>query len=417
MSLPQLWTTTNGRLELDLHYGQTQAWESNRRFIAVIAGTQSGKTSFGPQWMYREIKDRGPGDYMVVTPTYPLLEVKALPEFRRLFEQTLKLGRYYGSPVRRFEFSKAGAKRIFGLNADTTTVFFGYAADPESLESATAKAVWCDEAGQKKFKLASWEALQRRLSLNQGRALITTTPYDLGWLKVLHDKWLKGDKTIEVVNFASIMNPVFPREEYERARAELPLWKFRMFYKGMFERPAGLIYGAFKRDVHKIPRFVIPDDWQRYLGLDFGGVNTAGLFYAEHPISKQLYLYREYKAGEKTAAEHSRDLLKGEPMTPICVGGSKSEGQWRREFRMAGLPVNEPDVKEVEIGINRVFGAHARNEIFVFDDCEGYLAEKGSYSRALDKEGNPTEEIEDKSTFHFMDAERYIIGRIRRGIV
>ena len=41
-----------------------------------------------------------------------------------------------------------------------------------------------------------------------------------------------------------------------------------------------------------------------------------------------------YKAGERSAAEHIHHLLKGEPRTPICVGGSKSERQWRREFSL-----------------------------------------------------------------------------------
>jgi hypothetical protein len=80
------------------------------------------------------------------------------------------------------------------------------------------------------------------------------------------------------------------------------------------------------------------------MGLDFGGVNTAALFYAEEPGTKRLWLYREYHAGSRTAKEHAVALLEGEPMVPFCVGGSKSEGQWRREFRMAGLPVNAPDI-------------------------------------------------------------------------
>jgi hypothetical protein len=102
-------------------------------------------------------------------------------------------------------------------------------------------------------------------------------------------------------------------------------------------------------------------------------------------------------------------------MIPFCVGGGKSEGQWRREFRMAGLPVNAPDVSEVEIGIDRVYGAHKRNEIVVFDDLVMYRDQKTRYSRKLDANGEPTEEIEEKAKYHLCDAERYIVGRIRKG--
>src|SRR6266540_4871421 len=96
------------RMRLNFHPGQWKAWESVKRFVVVLAGTQGGKTSFGPHWLYREIQKCGAGDYMVVTPTFQLLELKALPELRKLFEITLRLGRYVGSPVRRFTFSEEG---------------------------------------------------------------------------------------------------------------------------------------------------------------------------------------------------------------------------------------------------------------------------------------------------------------------
>jgi hypothetical protein len=417
-----LYTVQGGKLALHLHWGQWQAWEARQRWVLVLAGTQSGKTSFGPLWLWREIQQRGAGDYLVVTPSFPLLELKALPEFRRLFEQLLGLGRYVGGPVRKFVFSPDGAERTYGSRTPST-VYFGHAQDPESLESATAKAAWLDEAGQKKFKLGSWQAIRRRLSLHEGRALLTTTPYDLGWLKQhLYDKAQKGDASIAVINFASTMNPAFPAAEFASARASLPPWQFRMMYMGLFERPAGLIYDSFNPATHTVPRFAIPDAWPRYLGLDFGGVHTAGLFYAAEPGTRRLYAYREYLAGGRTAVEHTAKLLDGEPGIPTTVGGSKSEDQWRAEFRaggtvagaaIPGLPVREPAVSDVEVGIQRVYGTHKRGELFVFDDLAGYLDEKATYSRVLDANGEPTEEIEDKSTYHLLDAERYILGWLR----
>ena len=64
----------------------------------------------------------------------------------------------------------------------------------------------------------------------------------------------------------------------------------------------------------------------------------------------------------------------------------------------------------MEVGINAVYGWHRRNSLFVFDDMYRYLDEKMTYSRKLDDKFEPTEEILDKSSFHLMDAERYIIG-------
>jgi hypothetical protein len=355
---------------------------------------------------------------MVVTPSFPLLELKALPEFRNWFEDILHLGEYKGSPVRKFTVSEFGQQKLFGDYGFQyrTKIFFGYAADPESLESATAKAAWLDEAGQRKFKLASYEAIMRRLALARGRILITTTPYNLGWLKQqIWDKWKEGHPDIDVVRFESIENPIFSREEWDSARGRLPSWKFDMFYRAIFTRPAGLIYENFNPEKHKCPRFAIPDHWQRYLGIDFGGVNTAGVFYAEDPETRILYAYREYHSGFRSARDHVQALLRGEATNLFCVGGSASEHQWRREFRQAGLSIRAPSVTSVEVGIDRVFEAHNQDRIRVFDDLTGYLDEKLSYGRKLNENGEPTEEIEDKSNYHFMDAERYIMSWLIAG--
>ena len=398
------------RYRFDRHRGQWRAWVSLARFVAVISGTQGGKTSFGPLWLHREIQERGPGDYLVATPTFPLLEVKALPEFRRLFEDVLGLGRYVGSPIRKFTFSEFGQRMMWGSSGHDwqTAVYFGHAASPDSLESATYKAAWLDECGQKAFKLGSWEAILRRLSIWLGRALLTTTPYFLNWLKTKIWDRRRSDPDIEVVNFRSIDNPAFPREEYERARRDLPEWKFRMFYKGLFTRPAGLIYDSFDERRHVIRPFAIPDHWPRYLGLDYGGVNTAAVFVARRPGTKTHYLYREYKAGGRTAKEHAEAIGEGEPDVLLAYGGAASEDQWRREFRAGGLAVKRPLVADVELGIDRVYGGHKRGELFVFESCSGYLDEKATYSRVLDGAGEPTDEIENKHDFHFMDAERYV---------
>ena len=321
------------------HEGQRRVLASKKRFILMLCGTQAGKTVTGPWWLLREIAMRGRGDYLVATPTYPLMQKKVLPEFLGLFKRRMQLGEYRVAD-RIFELNPRGQEILFGdISTDEPTqVFFGHAQDPDSLESATAKAAWLDEPGQKKFRLGSWEAIQRRLSIYEGRVLLTTTPYTLGWLKKeLHDK-AKDSGDIDLVQFASIMNPMFPRAEFERMEGIMPKWKFNMMYRGMFERPAGMIYDCFT-DEHEVPRFDIPASWQRFLGLDFGGANTAGVFLAKHPDTGVFYAYREYHAGSRTAKEHARKLL-SDSGAVTAFGGAGSEDNWRREFTAAGLKVH-----------------------------------------------------------------------------
>lgn len=410
-----------GELIVRLHPGQVEALSATERFVVVVAGTQSGKTSFGPFWLVEEIRQCGPGDYLVVTPDFQLLDLKLLPELRRYIEDTLHYGKYVQSPRRQIRISEAGEIGLFGSKQDKpTTIFFGYADNPESLESSTAKAAWCDESGQKKFKLDSWRAILRRLSLAQGRVLHTTTPYNLGWLyQKLYLPWKAGAKNIRVISFESIMNPAFPLEEWYRALSDLPKWMFDMFYRGRFTRPAGQIYDNFRHILgagHVIDPIPILDSWPRYVGVDFGGTNTTALFYAAVTGTPYMVLYKEYKAGQKTTRQHAVDMARNVPNKNSTEwwGGAKSEGQWRMEFAEQGINVGEPRISDVEVGIQAVYAAHANNLIKVFSTCTGYLDEKGRYSRPVDPLGNVIpDEIEDKHSFHFMDAERYAIGSVR----
>lgn len=398
----------NGKVKvhLNFHEGQSRAWSSDKRWVFLIGGTQVGKTCFGPHWLEREIQRCGPGDYLGVTATFPLLKLKMLPEFLYVFDTLFHLGTWR-------EGDKVFTSHDRHHGAEAWRVIFGSATNPESIESATAKAAWLDELGQLQFKREAWEATLRRLSLAQGRVLGTTTLYGLGWLKnEVFDPWQEGNPDIDVIQVDSIVNPAFPQAEYDRAQKTLPRWKFNLFYRGQFEKPAGLIYDAFDETVCKIKRFALSKDWPRYTGHDFGPNNTATVWYAQDPGTGYLYAYRSYHAGGLSAFDHAqkfKELSEGENIIKR-VGGAQHEEGWRESFTAAGWPIQKPREKDVEIGINRVYGWHQQNKLYVFDDLLDYLDEKTGYSRKLDDRYEPTEEIENKSHYHLMDAERYIIS-------
>ncbi len=432
-----------GEATLNFHAGQMRAWNSKKRIILVLAGSQGGKTSFGPFWLLREIAMKGPGDYIVAAPTFKLMSMKLLPEFTRLFKEDMSYGKLTGSGsfANRFLFNDFACRSMWGhVPKQPTQIFFGHAQDPDSLESATAKGIWLDEAGQKKFRLGSWEAVNRRGLIHQARILISTTPYALNWLKFLiYDPWKQAKQQglehprIDVVQFKSIENPTFPREEYDNAKATMPTWKHRMFYDGEFERPAGAIYDCFDTDTHVVKPFLLPDEWPRFVGLDFGGVHTAGVYLAEElrdtglvddsnqPIygekTGRYYVYREYPERarwvSKSSKNHVQEILKGEVMRPTAVGGAGSEDQWREEFRVGGLPVKEPPIKEVEVGIDRVYETIKQGQLLIFDTCIGTIDDMQNYSREVDESGEPTEKIEDKNEYHLVDAVRYIIAYLK----
>ena len=403
----------NGNIQtrLNFHRGQARAWDSLARFVVLLMGTQGGKTVFGVEWLKREIEntydaDDDTNDYLAVTATHKLMKMKMLPQLRYVFCTLWKMADYHA------------ADQVFEFHDTNIQIFLGSAQNPESIESATAKAAWLDEAGQNQFKREAWEAVQRRLSIaagDGGRVLITTTLYNLGWLKnEFYDRWMKKDPMVEVIQEDSIVNPRFPMVEYERARRNKPSWYFDMFYRGRYSRPAGQIYDVFNSEVHVVPRFDIDKNWPRYQGVDFAGPNgkTAAVWYAMDPTG-HFYLYREYLGTGKTAAEHVKEWKESEKANNEVIikrlGGSRGEEGWREDYSKSGCVILEPPVKDVEVGINSVYAFHKLSKMSVFDDCLGYIDEKQSYRRELDATYQPTMDIADKESFHFMDAERYIM--------
>jgi hypothetical protein len=420
------------RWEPRFHPGQWRAWSSTARFIVVLAGTQSGKSVFGPHWLLREIKERGPGDYMIVTPTFPLLELKVLVEFKRLFIDLQRLGGYVANPVRRFVFSDEGMRAVHGdawkKGDPKTQIFFGYAENPDSLESATLKGIWCDEAGQDAFKIGSWEALRRRASIHQARFLFTTTIYNLGWIKSeLYDPWVAGTKPdIDVIQFDSTENPAFPLEEYEERRATMPGWKFDMMYRGIFTRPAGLIYDCFDTRRHVLPSQTFPADWERVIGLDFGENNTAATVAVLDPKDDRVIVMREYHPGaaerRRTNEQHIGQITQGmardgfgKLLRVRAWGGAHGEKGWRDAFTLAGLPVMEPTPNDVEVQINRVYSALLKDQLFVTKDCPETIAQFGNYQRAVDDQGDTLPEIKEKAKYHLLDTVRYLVSQVKRG--
>lgn len=407
----------DGGLSLDFHSGQWQAWDSQARFTFVLAGTQGGKTTFGPPWLHREIYHaefgRGAADYLAVTASYDMFKLKMLPALRDYFEGVTEDGRYWAAD-RVIELRDPDTGKFKARRSDDDMwgrIILRSAEAGSGLEAATAAAAWLDECGMDTFTADTWRAVLRRLSLYQGRVLGTTTLYVLyNWLRTLYDEWRAGRKDVAFVQFSSIINPSFPKDEYERAVRENPGHVVNMQYRGEYDKPPGMIFDCFDSETMVIPPFAIPGDWPSYGGMDYGGTNTACIRLRHNPAADVFYLTHEYLRGGLTAEQHAANLIAWD--CAVWQGGAKSEGQWRREFRQAGLPVAEPVISDVWIGINKVYSTIKAGRFFVFDSCEGTLGQLGTYSRPLDKgTGEPIlDEIQNKAQYHFLDALRYALS-------
>jgi hypothetical protein len=350
-----------------------------------------------------KMQKSGYGDYLAVSSTFPLLEKKLQPVYIDFFEDTLGIGKFK---------AKKQVLEIDGGGIEGQ-IFFGSAKNPDSLESATALAAHLDEAGQDSFTKAAWEAVRRRLSRNQGDILISTTLYNWGWLKTdIYDQWLGGDKSINVIHFDSINSPGFSKIEWNRLKHELPPWKFDMQMRGRFTRPAGQIYSDFS-NAHIIDPIPIPSTWNWHVGIDPGSVHTAVIWVAESP-DHIFYIARSYLDGGMTTKEHAAKAKKFEEFKHVVrwVGGAGNEQQFRDDWTAEGIHVREPEVRDVESGIDRVIRLFKEHRLFIMNSENGenqpLIDQIRSYSRELDDNGQPTDRIQAKHNQHFCDALRYV---------
>lgn len=383
------------KMQIRLHSGQSRAWKSDARFVAMIAGTGGGKSWFGPIWLYREIQKYPKDGFLVVSPTYPMFQRIVLPRTKE-FLDTVTCGEY-----------RAG-ERIYYLPTGGK-VFFGSADNPFSLEGVHVRAAWLDEAGQ--MRREAWDVVLRRVGFHKGRILLTTTPYNLGWLKTeIYDRWKAGDRNYDVVQFASIMNPAYPEEEFERARDTLPDWKFRMFYLGQFARPEGLVYQEFDPAKHVVEPFRIPAGWRRIIGIDFGYNNpTAAIWLAVNPDGV-VYAYREYYQRNKLPQESGQEIKRLSQDERIELAAcDPSEPATIEEYRRLGIPARAAD-NAVKEGIEAVITLMKSNRFFVFRGLVNLLDEIENYRWAEKNEQLKDEPV--KEYDHAVDALRYAVMAI-----
>ena len=369
--------------------------------LAVIAGTGAGKTMTGYWWLHSRMESMPGYTWGMAEPTWQMLDkiiLNSSDPDRPTLEQYLRQVGHH--PI----FSKG--ERI--IKTDFGQIYLYTAENPNTMQGAPVKGFWLDEGGQ--MSLLAHETALQRCSMMQGQELITTTPYNLGWL--LTEVVRKKGAEIHVEQWRSIDRPGYPRERYEFMRQRLPAWRFSMLYDAQFERPAGLIYNTFNEAVCVIDRFPIPQSWLIYVGHDFGPDNPAALFTAIDTSTGFHYRYHEYLPGPGISpfkkVEEWKEITKGYNVIRR-VGGAPGEEDARQNYAPYGWPISLPSetIKHVEPQIEKVIALHQMNKIFVFRDMEYYLDEKRTFSRRVNDAGEVLEAIENEARYHLMACERY----------
>jgi hypothetical protein len=278
---PALWVVgADGRIHYNLHPFQKECRDDNTTtYLFFIAGSGVGKSSFIPIKLESWIKKNRGGRYLVVEPSYQMVETIARPYVMEYFEHTPLKGKW-DEKHRRY-------------SGNGFVIYFGSADKPDLLEGGQYDGIICDEIGG--YRRRVWQVLYGRVLLKEGQFFGLSTPYPgrtQAWIAdEPYEEWKHGNPQYKFVQCPSIANPAFPKAEFERLRRELPPDEFAMRYLGELRHAVGLIF-ELNEDSFVEPFEPTGEVW---VGLDFGFGHPTAFSYMTQ-VGDSCIIFREYQA-------------------------------------------------------------------------------------------------------------------------
>lgn len=371
---------------------QYDAFNFGTQFCAAVAGVQSGKTFLGAHWAGKKITEFPDKNGIIVAPTYKILQAATLKKFFDIFPE---LRNYYKEQKGEIQLPTGGV------------VYIRSADNPLGIEGITAHWIWLDEGGM--TSLLTWTVLRSRVSMTGGQILITTTPYNMGWLyQDFYLPFKNGmDSQLSFFSWRSIDNPYFSKEFYKAEQSRLSVQEFARRYMGEFTKMSGLIWDLPEEQIVE-PLDVNVKTEARIMGTDWGFRNPTGLSVI-YVKDNCFYIVDEWEESERTTDEiiqAGNNLIKDHRLTRAFP--DPAEPDRIEEARRKGWPVYEAS-KDVFGGINHIQTLIKEKRFFITKNCRKTIDEINAYHWLENEEGKPIKDEPEKFNDHLMDALRYAI--------
>jgi hypothetical protein len=410
----------NGVRQFPCHAGQMEILNSEAKITAGIAGTGSGKTVLIPLWLVKHIQkfaDRPYQRHLVVSPTFAIHKQSRLLDTWREVVQGTELDGTYNA-----------ADHIFKCKDFNVEVFFKSADIANSLDGGVFDTVSFDEVAK-----ISWDSYVKgcaRAGKLNGPILCVGTP-DLN--NFYYTEIFKPcsvlvsqkdgltvrqspDGQIKCVQFGSILNPTYSRDEIERQRLVLPEGLFRRRYMGEFANIEGMIYQMEPHILDESCPDILPVPAVRVCGgVDFGYNDPCVIHVGVECQDGKIYIVDEIYETEMTVDMIRQNLtaLRRKWNVELFFCDS-SRPEIVQTLRTYGLPVVTKRVANIETGILMVQSRLKQGYLKIYKNCTNLIEEAKYYQRKSLKDGNYSEQPVDKNN-HAMDAFRYLISGMDYG--
>ncbi len=242
-----------------------------------------------------------------------------------------------------------------------------------------------------------------------GQILITTTPYNMGWLyQDFFVPWRDGkDKSLSFFTWKSIDNPYFNKDFYDAEKRRLRPEEFSRRYEGQFNKMVGLVYDV-PNELQIAPLYRNIKTEARIMGVDWGFRNPAAIVVL-YLRDNEWYVVDEWKQSERTTAEIIQVINnKMEEHRVRQVYPDPAEPDRIEECRRANIPVMEAN-KDIKGGISYIQQLIREKRFKVCNNCVQTLDELSMYHYPEPQEDKNEKDEPEKFNDHLADSFRYAI--------
>lgn len=336
---------------------QTEARKAALTFrYTLYGGAMAGGKSYWLRWMLVCLLIRWAGqghrnvEVGLFCEDYPTLKDRQLSKIGSEFPQWL--GTLHG------DHAQHGRCYILAEEYGGGIIKFRNLDDPSKYQSAEFAAIAVDELTKNARDV--FDDLRNRLrwpGISDIRFLGATNPGGIGhawvkkaWLDRVFDENETEPEQFKYVKALASDNPHIDKS-YLKQLESLPADKRKAYLEGDWDIFKGQYFTEWRREVHVVEPFAIPDDFKRFCALDYGYFAPSSIgWYAIDPDGT-LYRYRELYQNELTAsllAELYVSLTNpNEKIEYIVADPAFWAKKGERDDKLSGAEVFQNRVKEL----------------------------------------------------------------------
>lgn len=339
-----------------------------------------------------------PVNFLVGAPTYKIMEQSTRPTFMKFVSD--RTGKYDGKDDA-FRLKSGGS------------VYFRSSTDPDSVVGIPdCVAAWIDELG--KCARMFYVNARGRVARMKGVVLGTTTPYASNFVKrEIIDPCERGERVdILYKRWASVENPSYPREEYERLKQILPYRIFRMRVEGYHDKAEGLIFPDFSDE----NLCNAAEAGTNYGGVDWGFDHPLSITVRTITEDRNLYTISVFKKSGLSVTQQLDMIAEKTRAYKVSHWGCGSDRpDMILELQNRGISASKyfefaPEYREVNAGNQKHAEIIKTKQLKVvrgIDQINDLIDEYETYRWDKDETDETWKERPVKENDDLMDAERY----------